>query len=59
MENNPMKLIYEHFGKEKEENQEMLNISNVFYEMGRKEGRIHEKQIDISSSRRVSKTMER
>lgn len=34
MENNPMKVLYKYFGKEKEEGQEILNIANVFHEMG-------------------------
>lgn len=35
MENNPMEFMYEHFGKEKEEDQAMMNIANIFYEMGK------------------------
>lgn len=34
MENNPMKVLYKYFGKEKEEGQEMLSIANIFHEMG-------------------------
>lgn len=37
MKTNPMDVLYKHFGEEKEEGQEMLSISNIFYEMGNKE----------------------
>lgn len=37
METNPMKILYKHFGEEKEKGKEMYSIANVFYEMGSKE----------------------
>lgn len=37
MENNPMKILYKHFGEEKPEDQEMYSIANVFHKMGNAE----------------------
>lgn len=34
---NKMKDLYKHFGKKKEDNQEMHSIANIFYEMGKEE----------------------
>lgn len=56
MENNSMKDLYKYFGKEKnkKDNQGMLSIENIFYEMG-KENKDDEQRKDVSCSGRRCK----
>ena len=44
---NGMKKLYKHFGKKKEDNQEMYSIANIFYEMGKEEERKESKREEI------------
>lgn len=54
MENNLMKVIYKHFGKEKEEGQAMLSLANIFYEMGSESNeKCNEKKEEGASIERI------
>lgn len=50
MDNKEMEKLYKHFGKKKDDKQEMPSIANIFHEMGK--GADEHKQRDSKGSTR-------